>query len=127
MLVFKSCKWLITINRSLLGNRYTHNEIKKILSGLHLDYWCMSDEWCKQNYYTVVFIYSSIPIRQHIISSFFPDVSFLPVRGCCKLNRMFVWKEGIWKKKFPRVISLHRTREQWHRKGINLRHVLYDM
>lgn len=126
MLDFKGRKWLITIDRSLLGVRYTHDEIKRILSDLRLDYWCMSDEWYQQNYYTLVFIYCSKPIFKSLLLALFPDTSLYAVKGCCKENRMFVWKEGVFKEKFPCVISLRKTREQWHSKSIGLNYVLWE-
>lgn len=122
-----SYKWIIAISNPL-EKGYTHEKIKDILSNIRLDYWCMSDELYNGVYHTILFVYSSRGIRYSFISAFFPDTNLCRViSGCCKQIRMqFVWKEGIYKKRLPNVVSYRRTREQWHSKSLGLSYVLRE-
>lgn len=121
-----SRRWIITISNPL-EKGYTHKKIKDILSNIRLDYWCMSDELCDGVYYTILFVYRLRGIRRSFISAYFPDTNLYRLtQGCCKRIRMYVWKEGIYKKRFPNIVSYRRTREQWHSKGTNLQCILHN-
>ena len=93
-----SRKWLYTINNPL-EKGYSHDAIKKILSSIKLDYYCMADEIGleAETFHTHIFIRRETScITFEIAKKLFPEAHIDFCFGTAQENRDYVQKIGKW-------------------------------
>jgi len=93
----QSRKWQLTLNNPDSKN-LNHENIKQILSGLPVVYFCMADEIGLETHtpHTHIFLQLRTPARFGRLKKLFPDAHIEQVHGTAEQNRDYVRKSGKW-------------------------------
>ena len=94
----QSRKWILTINNPI-EKGFTHDEIRKTLSGLSsVSYWCMADEIGNKTgtFHTHIFLCGSGGIWFSTLKTRFPPADLKMAKGTALQYMEYVSKTGKW-------------------------------